>query len=364
MIDVERALLGAILLEPAGQRHLLDLVTCNDFYRPWHGQVLAAMRRLAAHGVLPGPIEVHAELKNDPDLPQSVSHDAVLLADLMDAAPRPSHAPAYAGLVISGAIRRQVALAGGRICQAAQEPGDDLLDDSDLDNARHQVTLARGELDACRARWEALPEPVRRQLQAPRGHTDAGRRAPRPSGQETRPACHAADAAGLAVLRDLTADSSRIADVAGWLRSGHFARRQHGELYALLLDLQAAGMPADPVITCAEARRRGIRVEPRDLADGTGALAAAHGRQVWRRAALARAARAGQEIQAAAANPGLPTAKLMADAGERLLRLGPEPAGPDHPISHGDARVLALPSRRADPGQLQARRDHGREAAG
>ena len=73
-------MLGAILLDPAGQQPLLDLVTDDDFYRPWHGQVLAAMRRLRGRGMPPGPIEVYRELREEPDLPRSVSQDAVPLA--------------------------------------------------------------------------------------------------------------------------------------------------------------------------------------------------------------------------------------------------------------------------------------------
>jgi hypothetical protein len=45
--------------------------------------------------VPPGPLEVYEELKNDPDLPRPVSHDAVPLASLMEAAPRAGNAIAH-----------------------------------------------------------------------------------------------------------------------------------------------------------------------------------------------------------------------------------------------------------------------------
>ena len=35
-IRAEQAFLGAVLLDPAGQRQLLDLVTPGDMRRPWH----------------------------------------------------------------------------------------------------------------------------------------------------------------------------------------------------------------------------------------------------------------------------------------------------------------------------------------
>ena len=68
-IRVEQALLGSVLLEPAGQQHVLDLVEPGDMYRPWHGQVLSAMQRVRGKGLSPGPAEVYEELRVDPDLP-------------------------------------------------------------------------------------------------------------------------------------------------------------------------------------------------------------------------------------------------------------------------------------------------------
>ncbi len=152
-------MLGAVLLDPAGKRHVLGLVEPGDMYRPWHGQVLTAMRRVGADGRLPGPVEVYGELRNDPDLPQSVARDAVPLADLMAAAPRADHASAYAVLVIEGSIRRRLHLAGSRLEQAAEF--------GDLAAALRQSARAGHEVGACRARWLALPERLRAELAFP-----------------------------------------------------------------------------------------------------------------------------------------------------------------------------------------------------
>ncbi|HCU94132.1 MAG TPA: hypothetical protein DHU96_15960 [Actinobacteria bacterium] len=67
-IRAEQALLGAVLLDPSGQGHLLRLVQPGDMARPFHGQVLTAMQRLQEQGVPPGPMAVHEEVKKDPDL--------------------------------------------------------------------------------------------------------------------------------------------------------------------------------------------------------------------------------------------------------------------------------------------------------
>jgi hypothetical protein len=168
-IRAEQALLGAVLSDPAGQQHVLDLVEHGDMRRPWHGQVLAAMQRLRGRGVLPGPSEVYRELRKDPDLPRPVSHDGVPLANPIEAAPRAAHAPAYAAMVIDGDVRQRLALAGSRMTQAAEG-----AEGEPLEAALRMTGQARRELDACRARWQALPEPVRRDLPVPaRGERDA-----------------------------------------------------------------------------------------------------------------------------------------------------------------------------------------------
>lgn len=158
-VRVEQAMLGAVLSDPAGQPQVLDWVEPGDMCRPWHGQVLGAMRRLRGRGILPGPLEVYTELQNDPDLPASVRQDAVLLADLMAAAPRAGRAQHYAVMVVEGGIRERLRVAGSRMAQAAGT--------GDLSAALRLTGHARAELNASRMRWLALPERLRRQPPAP-----------------------------------------------------------------------------------------------------------------------------------------------------------------------------------------------------
>jgi replicative DNA helicase len=117
-IRAEQALLGAVLSDPLGQAEVLDLVRRDDMPRPDHGQVLAAMQRLRAAGTAPQPDAVRPELPADADLRREVALDGVLLVRLLEAAPRPGHAPAYASMVIGHAIREDVRLAGSRMIQA------------------------------------------------------------------------------------------------------------------------------------------------------------------------------------------------------------------------------------------------------
>ena len=115
---------------------------------------------------------------------------------------------------------------------------------------------------------------------------------------EGRPVGPEAEAVGALALRDLAAAPGSLAAVRGWLRPGHFATPEQGELYAVMRDLDAAGHPVDPVTVSWEAARRGIRVDAADLADGVGPFAIASGREVHRRGLLAQIDQAGRDIQA------------------------------------------------------------------
>src|ERR1700689_2100224 len=175
-VDAEQALLGAVLADPPGQQHLLDLVEPGDMFRPWHGQVLAAMQRLRDRGQLASPQNVYQEIQHDPDLPRSVALNAVPLADLLGKSPRAAHAGTYAATVVETGIRWRLQLAGSRVAQAAEG--------GDLDVALGQVARARSGLVACAARWTALParlrsEPARPTVEEPRlpAREDSGRTA-------------------------------------------------------------------------------------------------------------------------------------------------------------------------------------------
>jgi DnaB-like helicase N terminal domain len=404
-VRAEQALLGAVLSDPAGQQAVLDLVRREDMYRPWHGQVLAAMQRLRGRGVLPGPLEVYAELQNDPDLPQPVKRDAVPLAGLMEAAPRAENAPAYAAMVIDGGIRQRMVLAGSRMAQAAGDL------DANLDGVFGVVGQARHEVNACHARWETLPEPMRCDLLVPhrddreyaeivrcaravrdeigRLRTDlwvessasveqrlasiaerlaeaaaasASQReclAHRRASREARPQGPEAEAAGVAALRDLSADPSQLALVRGWLRPSYFALAEQGELYAAIRDMHAAGRPVDPVTVSWEASRRGIQVDAADLKGGTGAFAWSSAQKVRRHGLLAQIAQAGRDIQANAGDPSLPPQLLMRAIGDRLRHLERDSRAQPQRQPNAAPHVITM-TRRADCRRWS--RQAGREA--
>jgi hypothetical protein len=388
VIRAEQALIGAVMADPLGQAEILDLVQPRDMRRPYHGQVLAAMQRLRARGVAPAPAAVRAELAGDPDLPPLVSLDGVLLVSLLEAAPRSGHAPAYAAMVIDHGIRQQVRLAGSRMIQAAET--------GDLETALRMTAQGRRDLRDCQERWDALPEHMRRELPEPatrragqaeeaawhlraaseelgraRQTVHAGtpqelgdrleavarhiasaavaRQPPGPGTPrapgEPRPSGRAAEAAGQHFLRDLAAGPGQISVVRSWLQPADFARPAHGQLYALILDMDATRLPVDPVTVAWEAARRGIAVDRADLEGGTAPFAVVGAREVHQLGLLARVAQAGHDINAATDDTRTPAGRLLRNAGERLrcleLEAAPQPGWQVSPA--GRAMLAARP---------------------
>ncbi len=125
-----------------------------------------------------------------------------------------------------------------------------------------------------------------------------------------------------------------------------------------------AGMPVDAVTVRWEAGRRGARVEPHALGGGFGVFARTNLTQVYRRAVLARAWRAGVDVQAGAADPALTIGGLLADAAGRLAAAEGELAAERCELPERAVPVVAL--RSAEAKAVAAARpdaEHGLEAA-
>jgi len=76
--------------------------------------------------------------------------------------------------------------------------------------------------------------------------------------------------------------------VRGWLRPEFFAQAEHGGLYEVMRDLDAAGAPVDPMTITWEAARRGIQADPDELSGGVAAFAVTSAREVRRHGLLAQ----------------------------------------------------------------------------
>jgi DnaB-like helicase N terminal domain len=193
---------------------------------------------------------------------------------------------------------------------------------------------ARRELGRCQARWDALPEPIRREppvtdvVDAAESGSDLRWRqaqAGAAAGACTGPAD--TDEAGARVLRDLAAGPSQISAVSAWLRPGHFSRAGHGALYDVMRDLAGAGQPVDSVTVSWAASCRGIEADAADLAGGMAPFAVANAREVHRQGLLAQIARAGHDIEATTEDQRSAPGLVLRVTGERLrsIELGQRP---------------------------------------
>jgi hypothetical protein len=244
-------------------------------------------------------------------------------------------------MVAERGIRQRLKIAGSRMAQAAES--------GDLAVALRQVCSAGHELTACRTRWLAFPEPLRREVPASacaaRRNAETARGAgalPKDTGQlrgESRPHGLAAEAAGKQALRDLAAGPSQVAHVRGWLRPKFFARAEHGALYEVMRDLHAAGAPVDPVTITWEAARRGMHADPDDLSGGVAAIAVTSAREVRRHGLLAQVSYAGISLQADADDITCRTGRLLQET-DRRLRVVASLTQPERPPDRSTTVVL------------------------
>ena len=122
-LDAERALLGALLINPAAIASIIPLVTPGVFYREAHRFIFAAMLRCYRDDVAADYITLCAQLRKDGTLDDVGGADSVV--DLASAVPTPFHVEHYAKQVNTLARRRAlVAIATDMVAQAYDDTGD------------------------------------------------------------------------------------------------------------------------------------------------------------------------------------------------------------------------------------------------
>jgi replicative DNA helicase len=134
-LDSEKALLGAILVDPSRYEVLGDRVTAGHFYRRAHQQIFGAISRIldAPHGAL-DLVTLRTELKRTSEL-KDVGGPAYL-ASLMDGMPLGSNVKQYARIVREKAMLRQCIATGKALtarAYAAQDPVQAIVRQTDLD---------------------------------------------------------------------------------------------------------------------------------------------------------------------------------------------------------------------------------------
>jgi replicative DNA helicase len=131
----EESLLGAMLLSTDAISIGTELLSPDDFYKPAHGQIFAAISRLYESGQAADAVTVADEL--DRAGLTSMGTDPAALVSLQTNTPSSANATYYAGIVQELAILRRLIGASGEISDLAYSAPDDVA--SVIDSAEQMI---------------------------------------------------------------------------------------------------------------------------------------------------------------------------------------------------------------------------------
>jgi len=119
-IEVEQALLGAILVDNRALETVSALLRPEHFYDPLHQRLYEAMASAFERGsMILTPLTLHAALKSDPGLQEVGGHS--YLAGLAQAAPALPNVRDFARILVDHALRRSLIRIGEDIVNSAYE---------------------------------------------------------------------------------------------------------------------------------------------------------------------------------------------------------------------------------------------------
>ena len=157
-LDAEESLLGAMLLSTDAISIATELLTADDFYKPAHGQIFAAISRLYETGQAADAVTVADEL--DRAGLAAIGADPAALVSLQTNTPSSANATYYAGIVQELAILRRLIGASGEISDLAYSAPDDVA--SVIDSAEQMIldVAERRNAESVRSLGELLHESV------------------------------------------------------------------------------------------------------------------------------------------------------------------------------------------------------------
>jgi len=124
-LDAEESLLGAMLLSSDAISVALEKCSPEDFYKPTHGNLFAAISRLYEHGEPVDVVTVTDELRRtlDPDL----VGDPTDLVVMQGSTPSAANAAHYAEIVAEHAMLRRMVVVAGEIADLAYSKPTDVI---------------------------------------------------------------------------------------------------------------------------------------------------------------------------------------------------------------------------------------------
>jgi replicative DNA helicase len=154
-LHAEQAVLGSVLVSFRALDDVAGVLTPEDFYRPGHSQIWAAVTALWAGGEPADPVTVSEELDRRGELLRVGG--GPYLHTLMQATPTAANVTYYAEIVAAKAVLRRVREAGLRITQLAEHGSKGASLDEVLDFARREFTDATTSRDQSQTLVHAEP---------------------------------------------------------------------------------------------------------------------------------------------------------------------------------------------------------------
>lgn len=119
-LGAEQAAVGAMMLSPDAADEISEILLTEDFYRPAHATVFAAILALTERGERPDAITVTHELDRTGDLARVGGVPYVLA--LVEKPPTAANGGYYAGIVAELSARRRILEAGEKIQRLSRAP--------------------------------------------------------------------------------------------------------------------------------------------------------------------------------------------------------------------------------------------------
>ncbi len=141
-VDAEQAVLGSILIEPTAIVRVASSLRADDFFRPAHARIYAAMLDLYARREIIDTLTLRSELERAGAL-EEVGGSAYLTA-VLERTPVATHVEHYAGLVERAALRRRLIDAAGQIARIAYDDASDTIEET-IDQAESAMFHVVGD---------------------------------------------------------------------------------------------------------------------------------------------------------------------------------------------------------------------------
>jgi len=302
----ERALLGALLLDPAQTDAVATWLRPNDFGIPSHE--IAYRLILAAHagdnpltpeGVLAAALADDNARRNRVDGP--------FLHTLIATTPAASRAPLYGRMVLEASIHRAVAYHAGHLAYAAQV--------APVEIALQEAAAAQEQLATLEQRWRAVSEGAAEPPGEPAADDTASVRS---SDAEALPA-------ETRLVASLLDNPAQLSGIRGWLEPEDIAHPGLRATHAALCHLHTRGDPIDYITVAWEISRApgdDMRLSPDDLAALARTALPGHaayaGREVLVHSARRHLRHTAAALEGAAMRPEHGPTRLLAHAHAQL----------------------------------------------